>query len=623
MCRSNSKLFRFITLFLFLIVTLSLPVKADSGYTIESYDVDMTVNEDNSFHITETIVADFTGANKHGIIRSLPLRNTVRRLDGSVSNNHATVKNVTVNEEYKTYKEDGNYCIRIGSSDKTVKGQVTYVISYDYNIGKDTLKNADELYYNIIGGEWDTEISNITFRIHMPKSFDVSKLGFSSGRYGSSSTDPSFVYTVNGNDISGSLAHLSSYESLTVRMEMEEGYFVYHRTALDYLAMLFVCCPFVSLIYVFMQWYQYGRDDKVVETLEFYPPEGLNPLDLKLYYAGSITSSDVTALLPYLAGKGYLEIYDRTDRLNEEKGVLGRLFNNRKYDFEIVKTADYDGSNKEERMFFNGLFSRYTHVEFEDLYDSFYKTTERIVNSVNKRKNKVFENMENQTQAYILGAISFVILLLIPAVKNGAFHMIVAIMMVLLGAFFLTYFFRTSVGGTLLSLLLGLPMAAFGSVMTYFVMKEYINPVALIVGIASLFITYILARLMPKRGVKSNRLYGQILGFKNFLEKAQKEQLEELVETDPSYFYDILPYTYVLGISDKWISKFDAINLKAPDYYHGDYYDHYYFDHFMHDSMHHMNDREVDTSDSGGSSGGSSGGGFSGGGSGGGGGSSW
>ena len=38
------------------------------------------------------------------------------------------------------------------------------------------LKNADELYYNLIGNEWDADISNVTFKITMPKSFDKSLL---------------------------------------------------------------------------------------------------------------------------------------------------------------------------------------------------------------------------------------------------------------------------------------------------------------------------------------------------------------------------------------------------------------------------------------------------------------
>ena len=70
------------------------------------------------------------------------------------------------------------------------------------------------------------------------------------------------------------------------------------------------------------------------------------------------------------------------------------------------------------------------------------------------------------------------------------------------------------------------------------------------------------------------------------------------------YFYNILPYAYVLGVSDKWIKKFESISLQAPSWY---------------DSPNTFDMRTLSYSDSGGSSGGGS----SGGGSGGGGGGSW
>ena len=57
--------------------------------------------------------------------------------------------------------------------------------------------------------------------------------------------------------------------------------------------------------------------------------------------------------------------------------------------------------------------------------------------------------------------------------------------------------------------------------------------------------------MMFKRTDYGNAIYGRIKGFRNFLEAAEKEKLEALVNDDPSYFYNILPYTYVLGISIK------------------------------------------------------------------------
>lgn len=149
-------------------------------YTINNYNIDMIVNEDNTFDITETITAEFNEP-KHGILRKIPILNSVTRLDGTTSNNIAKIKNINVNENYTESYKDNFKIIKIGDADKKITGSHTYIIKYNYNIGKDPLKNEDELYFNLIGDGWDTTINNISFKITMPKPFDKSLLGFSSG----------------------------------------------------------------------------------------------------------------------------------------------------------------------------------------------------------------------------------------------------------------------------------------------------------------------------------------------------------------------------------------------------------------------------------------------------------
>ena len=117
-----------------------------------------------------------------------------------------------------------------------------------------------------------------------------------------------------------------------------------------------------------------------------------------------------------------------------------------------------------------------------------------------------------------------------------------------------------------------------------------------------------------------NKIYGRILGFKKFLETAEKEKLEALVDKNPEYFYDILPYTYVLGVSDKWIKNFEGIALSAPSWYSGSgAFDIITFNNYISTTTSSV--ASSVTYDSSSSS--SSGGGISGGGSGGGGGGSW
>ena len=104
------------------------------------------------------------------------------------------------------------------------------------------------------------------------------------------------------------------------------------------------------------------------------------------------------------------------------------------------------------------------------------------------------------------------------------------------------------------------------------------------------------------------------------METAEKDKLEALVEKDPQYFYNILPYTYVLGVSSKWMKKFESIAVEPPSWYNSyDAFDIIMFNHFMNSTYRSISTVMTSTpSSSGGGGGGFSGGGFSGGGSGGG-----
>ena len=144
-----------------------------------------------------------------------------------------------------------------------------------------------------------------------------------------------------------------------------------------------------------------------------------------------------------------------------------------------------------------------------------------------------------------------------------------------------------------------------------------------IIGILCIVVMLVCLVYLPKRTKYGNEMLGKLKGFKNFLETVEKEKLESMVLENPNYFYDILPFSYVLGISDKWIEKFESISLQAPSWYDSsNAFDISNFGTFVNSTMSSAKS-VMSSSPSSGSSGSSSGGGSSGGGSGGGGGGSW
>lgn len=642
-----------VILSIILLLVLAIPNKIFAitslgGYTIEKYDIKMIVNEDNTFDITETITANFTGYNKHGIYRKIPLKNNITRTDGTKSTNRAKISNISVSDNYSVSNESGYKVIKIGSSSQTVTGSKTYTIKYTYNIGKDPLKNADELYFNLIGDEWDTSIDNITFTITMPKSFDASKLGFSSGKTGSTNSS-NVTYNVNGNTIYGRLTNsLSTYQALTVRLTLPEGYFVGTSSNFDYFMLLKIGISLIFVIIAYGLWQKFGKDDIVVETLEFYPPDGLNSADVGFIYKGHSENKDIISLLIYLANKGYLKIEEY-----EEKTL--KVFKSK--NFRITKLKDYDGDNEDERTFFNGLFSgtklregitkkdieemsktnekitvndlleQKEKVTRSDLYNKFYLVLNKIRKHINRKENqeKIFEKASLGKRFIVVIMILAVFFLMggLSIIKVGDVEAIAMILFFLISPLVLVYT-KPNVGTTILAciafVVIGLicfMVAGVNSGETFGISMM----IEMIIESFSLIMLIIFLGIMKKRTEYGTEMLGKIKGFKNFLEVAEKPRLEQLVEEDPEYFYNILPYTYALGVSSKWMKKFEDIALEAPHWYYG--YSNFStreFNSFMNSTYTSISNAMASSPSE---SSGGSGGGSSGGGSGGGGGGSW
>ena len=90
---------------------------------------------------------------------------------------------------------------------------------------------------------------------------------------------------------------------------------------------------------------------------------------------------------------------------------------------------------------------------------------------------------------------------------------------------------------------------------------------ALAVAIIILFLVNKKINLRTSEQLKN---YGRICGFKKFLLLAEVKKLELLVEDNPEYFYEILPYCYILGITEKLKKKFDRIIMDGPGWYLGE-----------------------------------------------------
>lgn len=609
-------------------------------YFLNSYDINIIVNDDNTLKITEKIGAYFN-VKKHGIFRKIPFKNTITRLDGTTSKNRIKITDISVNDEYQLYNEQGNKIIKIGNPSTTVEGQQNYTISYVYNLGKDPSKKYDELYFNLIGNEWDTSINNITFSITMPKEFDVTKLGFSSGTKGSINNKKVY-YEVNDNVISGRFEGiLNPKEALTIRLELPEGYFINASYNINFMMIISFILPIFFVIISYKLWKKYGKDKKNNKTVEFYPPKGMNSLEVGFIYKGKADNKDVISLLIYLANQGYIQITEYEEKI---------LFTKRT-GFKIKKLKEYDGDNLNELTFLTGLFQNpriykmnelvfllppddnaiettTDEITSFDLYDNFYKTTNKILKEQNKNENikKIIESSSTKYLKYILMMIISTYYLITMPTIIAYEDLSYAMTMFIISGFGIALFClivalapsHSKIAGIIIGLMWmsGLSIAPICIILFPILIYDIAYLIIFVVGIICIILLIILYICLPKRTPYGHEIYERIVGFKRFLETARKEELESMVAKYPNYFYDILPYTYVLKVSDVWIKKFESINLEAPNWYNGvGDFNPKTFSKFITSTM--------SSASSSSSSSGGSGGGSSGGGSGGGGGGSW
>lgn len=599
-----------------------------NDYDITKYDVEIVVDEHNKYSIKENIDTYFN-VSKHGIVRRIPLYNNIIRQDGTRERNRVLISNVHVNEEFASSRENNNYVLKIGSADKTINGKHSYTISYDYDIGLDKNNKYDELYFNIIGTNWDTDISNVTFKITMPKEFDASKLGFSYGEYGESNTD-NISYDVDGNVITGSFeGTLLAGEGLNVRMELPEGYFIRKSVGSSLLECWYYIIPILGVLISYLIWKKYGKDDQVVDVVSFYPPENMNSLDVAFAKKGSVNSNDAVSLLVYLASKGYIKIV-------EDKKSKSR--------FTIQKVKEYDGNNKEEELFFRGLFKKvWDSISSDELNESFYLTINSILTKKNSTANRkeIFNN-KSSNKRYILflfmlitSSLSTIIPALGYKLSDVIFSIIICNLIGIVALIIVAIIYDNnctkkglnSALGFAFFFVLALAVANFTIIGFEYIYYDTVYLIGFILCMVCTYLIYFFYLIVTKRTEYGNKVLGEVNGFKKFLETAEKDKLERLVHDDPSYFYNILPYAYVLGVSDAWIKQFEGIAIAPPDWYESaDTFDYYRFNRSLNRTIHSASRvmNSVPQSSGGSSSGGGfSGGGFSGGGSGGGGGSSW
>ncbi len=491
-------------------------------FTINRYHSDITIHQDSSFVVKETIEVTFDRP-RHGIYRQIPFK--YREELGHIIETPTRVLSVKDGSgkewKYKVSKKDPMIHIRIGDPKRFVKDRQTYVIIYKVENALLFFDDHDELYWNVTGNDWKAPIEEASATVSLALKHSSKNLWATcyTGSFGSKESQCGYDTYENGAKFS-TTRKLKIGEGFTIAFGWDKGLILPPSSwrrflwAIDLRENWVFLFPPLAFIYMIFHWRRRGRDPRVREsiTVMYEPPkfnnQSLTPGEVGALVDEKLDPRDITSTILGLAVKGYIRI--------EEQKEEGLIFDKKDYYLKRMKGPDADlGSFETELM--NSLFpGTWPGWLISNLKNRFYTNLDHLRKSLYGeliRKKYFVSSPEKMRNLY--GGIGFVI--------------------IVFGSFAFLFFS---------------PYSPFKSIVA-----------AILTGIPVI----LFAKYMPAKTKAGASAYMDILGFQEFLNRAEKDRLEKM--GDRNLFSKFLPYAVALDVADNWAKTFEGIYQDPPDWY--------------------------------------------------------
>lgn len=634
---------------LFALVACALAATtAGAQERILRFDSDITITDDASLRVTETIEIQAEGVNfRRGILRDFPTKYEDRF--GNTVNVAFEVRGVLrngVSENFQLENLPNGVRVRIGNANVFLEhGPHTYTITYRTTRQLGFFDEFDELYWNVTGTGWDFFIDEVEARVRLPAGARAVQRAAYTGPQGYQGKDfESFerggIWTFR------TTRQLGPLEGLTIAIAWPKG-FVPEPTdaerarqflddnAATGLAMIGTLIVF---LYYFFAWRRFGRDpDSGTIIPRFTPPPGLSPAATRFIRMMSFDKQAFSAALINMAVKGYLviESEDDTYRLRKETD------------------ADPTALSRGERKVAGKIFSDPSILLDNENHEVLGKSVRQLKKSLRLEHEQAY--FQRNTAFFVIGLVLSVLLVITTAANSDDTFVFPRALMMALGSAFVVYlalhFFAGGDDPTFRAkpikasaapgLLVGVFQVAIFTIVVAantagaMALDLFSNPLqslcfALLGGLNVVFFF-----LLKRPTLAGRKVMDEIEGFRMYLGTAEEERLNLLnpPEKTPQLFEEYLPYALALDVESEWSEKFSRILVLAsmapgdsgyrPRWYRGRHWEPGNTSSFTRSLGTSLGAAVASSTTAPGSSSGSGGGGFSGGGGGGGGGGGW
>lgn len=473
-----------------------------SDWVIRDFKSEITVNQDSTADITESITADCANLpGKHGIFRIVPAQ---IKIDNGTTM-ETPIKLISITDfdgkaiKYTSSNDTLKHTLtwKIGDADVLVTGVNDYKIHYRVGNVIRHQGSFDEFYWNLSGNQWTIPVENFIGKVTLPAGIQLNQKDVSiySGPTGNKTAGKA-TFTISNNQINVlSNAHLNPGEGVTLSVSTLPNTFAVYKPPFyiryKNLAYLF---PILVFILCLISWFRYGRDphNKTIVP-EFAVPDNLDPMTMgSILKQGGFEQKSIPAAIVNFAVNKMIQIKELP-----KEGIFGKkdFLLTKKYKDEDLKKLSWA-----ERLLLDTLFTSRKEVKISDLKEDFITTYQAIA----EQAHRTMEDggyMDKKSKSIQSNLILWTLIIGIPLV-------------------FLSFILHPPLSF----------VAAF--VITVIILKFFI----------------LIAPRFTEKGREINR---KIAGFKLFITVADRYKAK--FDEENNIFEKFLPYAILFGLTKQWI----------------------------------------------------------------------
>lgn len=550
---------------------------------IDSYQIDINIEQNGVLSVTETITYNFENSLKHGIFRDIPFLNNINSTRRDIGLHDFYVQ---MDGEQIEWKESEEYTaesgkvirIKIGSNTKKISGAHTYTISYSIKSGifpAQTDKLSDMIRWNIIGTGWKVPIKHIEANFYLPHILSRQDIALSTytGKAGSIVSKATTQW-LNDSHLQLKLAQLSPHEGATVEMIFPKGKLdqPMQNNFLKWILQYWYWSIVIGALYYSIKVYKKysGFVDRRAIAVQYYPPKRISVLESGFILNKAIKYKNFAAALIELAQCRYIKIIiDESTK----KPILQRT---EKSDNGLSPDQQfllrYIFFNWGKRSF---LFSKTSRFKAETLRNGF----EEIKNDLNhwaEKEGLILANFEELKKRFYWKSIFYfvpmIFLIVIGIIYTRipsqdlllSFSLICSVVGLFICCFTQAIPYKLlSMFLIAVSIFLPIEMREDFQLVRHVVIEPFI---VIFISILILYITYRNIGGYTQKGASVRK---HLLGLKEFIKRVKKDEIERRLEEDPLYLEKLLPYAILFGQTKHWLSFFHLMNIATPYWYHG------------------------------------------------------